>query len=92
VECGSSHPPFPETGGKSDQFELVAGMLNPAIGKVSMGATVERLKKKEFHENTLAHFIIALLGMIRYTSATIKSRVSGVRCQVSGKRKIEAGT
>ena len=50
VERRSSHPPFPETGGKSDKFEPVTGMLHPAIGKVSMGAAVEWLKKEEVHQ------------------------------------------
>jgi len=31
----------------------MTGMLDPAIGKVTMRATIEWFKKEEFHEQTL---------------------------------------
>ena len=49
VQRRPSHPPFPESGGKGDEVDPVAGMVHPAIGKVTMGAAVEWFKKKELH-------------------------------------------
>jgi hypothetical protein len=42
----------------------MTGMFDPAIGKVTMRATIEWFKEEEFHEQTLAQFTIAVLEMI----------------------------
>jgi hypothetical protein len=48
-------------------------MFDPAIGKVTMRATVEWFKKEELHRYTLTQYTIAVLGRILYTSGPRKN-------------------